>query len=69
MFSCDDSRAIEVMERDRLGRNFEEEHRLCSQCGENLDEDDCFRYEDLDLCATCLKEMLFEELGEDYRIR
>ena len=69
MYLCHTKAAVDAMEQDRLCPHFEELKNICEQCGAELDGDDCYKYEEAILCAECMKESLFEEFGEDYRIR
>ena len=69
MYSCNDERVLPLMDEERLGTGFCKEGRACEQCGADLDDDDQYRYEDMTLCTACFKDALFDELGEDYRLR
>lgn len=70
MYLCHTKEALNAMERDRL-MAWEEplEKSGCALCGLSLEGDDCYRHEDSIVCASCMKDLLFDDLGEDYRVR
>ena len=69
MYLCHSKAALAAMETDRLTPDFVELGNICAGCGAELDGDDCYEYEEAILCAECIKDALFEEYGDDYRIR
>ena len=69
MYLCNSKAALAAMESDRLSPDFVEFGNVCTHCGAELDGDDCYEYEEAILCAECIRDALFEELGEDYRRR
>ena len=69
MYLCHSKAALAAMETDRLTPDYINYGNICDHCGAELDGDDCYEYAEAILCAECIKDALFEELGEDYRIR
>ena len=73
MYLNSDPAVTAVMETHHIGGEYYPEDgnsRRCGVCGEVLESnDDCYIYEEVFLCAQCLKQALFDELSEDYRVR
>lgn len=73
MYSSNDDMAISVMEHEHIGGEYYPDEylgKVCKMCGDAVDEeDDGYLYNGQLLCGSCIKKALFDEYGEDYRIR